>query len=88
MKKDCISPRVRGKLDAIYAFIEQYQASRHYAPSRQELADAFGTSKSVIGFYLRRMALLGMIEPLQFNISRSLTLLGTTTNKGVRWLAK
>jgi len=75
-QKNYISPSVRRKLDAIYAFVEQYQASHHYAPSRQELAEAFGTSKSVIGFYLRRMALLGMIEPLEFGVARSLTLRG------------
>ena len=74
MKKNYITPRVRGKLYEIYAFIEQYQADHHYAPSRGELAETFCTSKSVIGFYLRRMARLGMIEPPPFGIARSLTL--------------
>jgi len=80
-KKDYISHRVRTKLDEIYAFIEQYQASHHYAPSRQELADAFDTSKSIIGFYLRKMARLGMIEPPKFNVARSLTLRDQTQEK-------
>lgn len=80
-KKDYISPRVRTKLDEIYVFIEQYQAAHRYAPSRQELADAFDTSKSIIGFYLRKMARLGMIEPPEFKVARSLTLRDRTQEK-------
>jgi hypothetical protein len=73
--KGYISPSVLSKLDELYNFIERYKFNNGYPPSRDELAVKFNTSKSVIGFYLRHMVKLGLIQPPKFGISRCLTLI-------------
>lgn len=61
------------KLKTLHAWIEKYQAEHPFSPSRREIAAAFETSTSVIGWDLNCMERLGWITTYP-RVSRALLL--------------
>ena len=69
-----ISDKHKLKLRRVHDWIRAYQKAKGYAPSRRDIASAFETSTSVIGFDLDCMTRLGWIN-IPAHTARAITLL-------------
>lgn len=73
MKKGYVGDGVRAKLKKLAAYVKKYREKHGYSPCLREMADEFGTSTSVIRFYIRRLLSAGMAT-YDNGIARSLVI--------------
>ena len=69
-----VSAKHRMKLRRVHDWIRAFQKANGYSPSRRDIASAFETSTSVVGFDLDCMLRLGWVN-IPAHTARAITLL-------------